>query len=143
MKTMTPQEVFDTAVRGVLGQGRPAIRVREGGTVCVFRGADGAKCANGWLIPDELWDERFDGLTMEAVTQLLVDRGLDLTEHLRFTGAYEDRLLARLQSAHDMAAFSGRTLKTGNAFIEAFKAYAQNVAADFNLNPDVLAEEHA
>lgn len=140
MKTMTAQEVFDTAVRGVLSQGMPSIRPGDAEPRCAFRGADGTKCANGWLIPDEFWEDSFNDLAIDEVAMALRERGLDLTQHLRPKTFNEDRLLYRLQRAHDAAAFAGGTIRTDSAFIEAFKAFAGDVATDFELNPAALNE---
>lgn len=87
---MTKQETFDTVVEHLRQQGRPAWD--RGGTACLYRTSQGLKCAVGCLIPDELYEARFEGvsLTNQKVLQhILRDLGHDVN------------LLIELQMIHD------------------------------------------
>lgn len=51
------QDVFDEVALHLLRQGQKS--ASEG--ICYYRGPDGLKCAAGFLIPDELYHESFEG----------------------------------------------------------------------------------
>lgn len=84
---MTPQEMFDTALNGVLGQGGPS--VDKGGN-CIYRRADGRRCAAGWILPDEVVAD-YEGYGVDCI-------------HLSEPFANHEELLLSIQIAHDMAA---------------------------------------
>jgi hypothetical protein len=75
---MTPQEIFDKAVGGIVKQGKPGFDYSRG--VCSFYTRDGAKCAVGQLIPDQLaqqWEaapEPFNTLLFESYPELFQHR---------------------------------------------------------------------
>jgi len=94
---MTPQEIFDKAVDGMLKQGVQSMN--ECGS-CVYRSSDGLKCAVGHVIPDELYDPGMDdqttlldGTAIEAILRHYDDLPAWMHEH--------KVLLTRLQTAHD------------------------------------------
>lgn len=94
---MTPQEVFDTAVNGVIAQGRPSAEIDEQGRLrCLYRSPDGCKCAAGHVLTceDDLAAADADpsGLNSKCVRGMARDAGIDAV------------LLAHLQGAHDGAA---------------------------------------
>ena len=62
---MTEQEVFDKVKAHLLQQNSKALH-KGGG--CAYKAEDGKKCAVGCLIPDELYQERFENL---GISQLL------------------------------------------------------------------------
>lgn len=85
---MTGQEVFDRVVAHLRAQGEKAI---SGTGLCLYRGADGRKCAVGCLIPDELYTPAVEG---EAVD------GPYMKDLLREIGVRQDLALG-LQQVHD------------------------------------------
>jgi len=56
---MTDQETFNKVKEHLLTQNRKSYDTYVG---CMYRSADGLKCAIGCLIPDELYEDRFEGL---------------------------------------------------------------------------------
>jgi len=63
-KYNTKQEIFDVVYRGLASQGfRQSVKSTswsDTGPRCRYRSEVG-KCAAGWLIPDEMYDPKFDG----------------------------------------------------------------------------------
>lgn len=55
---LTAQTIFDTVVARLRAQG--AQSVSADGTRCLYRGAEGRKCAVGWLISDAAYDPMMD-----------------------------------------------------------------------------------
>lgn len=91
MMMMTPQEIFDTASIAVLKQGQRATR----NELCVYRAANGLKCALGHLIPDEMYKKEMEGNGAYTV----VKKFPELPEYLRTN----IELVKHLQNAHDMS----------------------------------------
>ena len=93
---MTPQEIFDKAVGGVIAQGKLAIDPNRG---CAYRTEDGAACVVGQLIDAETakeWDEFNDpDPTIMSIAHSHLGIPEEMEPHLK--------LLAELQSAHDGA----------------------------------------
>lgn len=85
---MTEQKIFDKVATHLQKQGRRALD-KDG--VCVYRGEEGAKCAVGALIPDELYDSKVEGVTVAGIP-----RHDDTEEDAR-----KLVLLSRLQRVHD------------------------------------------
>jgi hypothetical protein len=83
----TEQEVFDIVATGLLRQGRQSVESNPRNRViplqCLYRGADGCKCAAGMLIPDEHYRDDFEirawedlaaaGVVPDQHTQLIQD----------------------------------------------------------------------
>ena len=96
IKKLTMQEVFDTAVIGLLKQG---VKSAEPGnpSACRYRGEGGLKCAVGFLIPDELYDDSIEccEVSNNAVLELLDKCGVPTTT------AGTTKLLEQLQEIHD------------------------------------------
>jgi hypothetical protein len=115
------QEAFNKALFGVRAQGGPSMREQpgDGYPQCAYRGPDGCKCGVGHLIPDEKYEDRFEGkpawegAIMEAV-------GLHSTDDPAF--------LQALQKAHDEAALGMR-----KNFISNFNAGMVKVADKYGL----------
>ncbi len=57
---MDAQQIFDAAVGHLLRQNEKAQIVGHWAKYCGYRGQNGTKCAVGALIPDELYDARFE-----------------------------------------------------------------------------------
>lgn len=66
---MTNQEAFTKVAIHLLTQRKKSLRSGEYGDreVCAYRGADGLQCAIGCLIPDDEYDEIFEGVDIEGV----------------------------------------------------------------------------
>lgn len=62
----TPQEIFDTVARHLLTQNKRATNgdspMDNAATWCRYRTPDGLRCAGGCLIPDDRYEEAFEGL---------------------------------------------------------------------------------
>lgn len=117
---MTRQETFDKAVRGVIEQGRPSV---SGGT-CMYRGANGRKCAAGHLIPDGKYEPEMDSGSLDArpcVRELLASAGHDV------------KFVRELQGVHDLS-----TGTSDAEFLVRFRERAAKLAARYGLNTDVL-----
>lgn len=82
------QEIFDAAYKGLASQGFVRSLAEVG---CAYRGAEGRRCAIGFLIPDEKYSPELEGLTPEDI---VVCRAADICE--------DDWMFAKdLQEAHD------------------------------------------
>ena len=92
MKTLTRQDIFNIAANGLLKQGKQS----ASGDKCLYRGPDGLKCAIGMLIPDELYEDAFEGnsASKPSVRKALVKAGVPNTV------GYKD-FLDNLQDVHD------------------------------------------
>lgn len=120
---MTPQEIFDTVVRHLAKQGRPA----RTEAICAYRMdmGDGTvlQCAVGCLIPEHLYSLDMEGLRVQNIVLRPT-----LPEWFRVNSS----LLADLQGDHD-------------GWLEGapFSAIAPDLAATaevHNLSTDVIRE---
>jgi hypothetical protein len=122
------QNAFNTAYLGLIKQGMPAI----GRYGCSYRGDGNTCCAVGMLIPDALYDPRFEST---SVSSLLRDRydfrcAIGLTDEMLESGDIES-LLSGMQAAHD------RALR-GERWVEEFTTRMREIAGDFGLTvPEV------
>lgn len=135
---MSYQQAFDTAVRGVLTQGRRSFEFGR----CRYRSGDGSRCAVGHLFPDQLINA-FSWANGVSVSALPVGMQMHLSDLLGGEvielGSRAMRFLEDLQRAHDMTPPNERT----NAeYIEGFKVRAAVLAHDFSLNTDVFNEAY-
>ena len=98
---MNRQESFNYICRNLIAASAPSVyrddTIEE--TKCQYRGEDGAKCAVGWLIPDDLYHPHMEG---KSVLRLFVDHP-ELQEEPTFK-AWTSYLLCELQEMHDNAA---------------------------------------
>lgn len=125
----TMQEAFDIAARGVIGQGGPSVDVG----MCVYRSANGRKCAAGHLISDQNYRDVFEGQTIGKIWD-------KINEWDRLS----PKFLSFLQKAHDENALpldgmEYLVIADGN-FISGYKASMRAVAERFNLDAKVLDE---
>lgn len=90
---MTLQEIFDTSVNGLRAQGYQQSTDPIKG--CLYRGPNGLKCAAGFCIPDEIYEESME----REVIGVVIVKSPALQEMFP-TEAHEE-LLRRLQSIHD------------------------------------------
>lgn len=123
---MTKQEIFDKVWCGILAQGQPSMD--ESDRFCMYRGADGRKCAAGHLIDDEHYHRN-----LELVA---VDFGYfnnEVVEALQNSiGTLDNELVVlirELQIAHDTSSSE----RAAN-FVSSFQARAEGVATRFGLN---------
>jgi hypothetical protein len=102
----------------MIAQGRPSRSEYDGD--CLYRGPDGSKCAAGVLIPDELYNPRFEGTAADQkdVGSILSRLGHDLS------------LVRDLQVVHDEAG--------SNHFIRDFRDAAAVTAQCYGLDASVL-----
>jgi len=60
---------------------------------CMYRSSEGLKCAIGCLIPDELYDPKYEGVQVKNLPMEILDKiGLNQNDYL---------FLSRLQLLHD------------------------------------------
>lgn len=88
---MTNQEIFDTVKTHLLTQDAKAIDFRG---ECVYRAADGKRCAAGCVIPDELYSSDYEGLGADHRELLRVWECLGIDKEGQI-------LLSDLQDVHD------------------------------------------
>lgn len=94
---MSDQEVFDIVATHLFAQGKRSLKVgAERIGTCAYRGADGLKCAIGILIPDAIYQKKWDDCSNAIDT--LLDRA---TKALRPLHTHS-WLLEELQNVHDM-----------------------------------------
>lgn len=137
---MDAQEIFDKVATHLFAQGEKAI---SGDGSCVYRGADGAMCAVGCLIPNEVYTPAMEGLKAHA---LLSEEGFipyndsDLDRRLIIpelaTLRSHKALLGDLQDVHDAHedesyAFVWDSTKT-------MREALRRVARMHNLNTSIL-----
>ena len=89
MKKLTKQDIFNISANGLLKQGKKSVDAHS----CLYRGPNGLKCAIGMLIPDELYQDRFEG-------QSASDSGAIKTLNVPDTAEYA-LFLDNLQDIHD------------------------------------------
>lgn len=114
---MTQQEIFDTVLFNLREQGRASMN----GTDCMYRGGNGAKCAVGWLIPDEHYSEELEDINVmgEWVQLTLQHAGIEITPSTL-------SLLSDMQRAHDkVLAHDG---------VQNWEARMRGIALDYDLH---------
>lgn len=113
---MTNQEAFDKVWQYFVVEGHP--KAISGNGKCYYRSPDGHKCAAGCLIPDELYNSRWETSSIEAV--MCMDDAIALL----FSRVDPD-LLQALQWAHDQA--------QRPSFHTDLQVRLRRVAEEFNL----------
>lgn len=82
MGNVIPQQVtFDTLARHLIRQGRPSVRRDAHGITGAYRGEGGCRCPAGLLIPDDLYDPGFEGLSVaddQPTGRIIAEQGHDL-----------------------------------------------------------------
>jgi hypothetical protein len=140
MNKLTKQQIFDKVATHLMAQGQRS--AREYSSECLYRGEGGLRCAVGFLIADEHYDERFEGSgvgwgLVEDSTDVYGGDYTSLTAKL-LLGALEAagvdtrnratiELLGSLQAVHD------------NRDPSNWAESLRSVAVKFNLNTDVIA----
>ena len=92
---MSNQEVFNKVLAHLRKQGRAAM---DDESTCVYRAPNGTSCAVGCLLPDNLYDPRIEG---ESVDALVWTRAGDFPAIAAFLERFDIDLLIDLQIAHD------------------------------------------
>jgi hypothetical protein len=106
---LTDQEVFDRVATHLLTQRKKA---EDQTGMCVYRGPEGAKCALGCLIPDELYEPRFEGADLRVMVAENISQNREL--------------LAYLQDIHDSES------------VDRWAYYLRHAAETFGLDATIL-----
>ena len=131
-KYRTMQNMFDTAVKGIIKQGKPSIVKKHGGPgVCRYRGRNGLKCAIGHLITDSKYSAKLEGISLlgnnldggVAIDRILEAANIDPRDQF---------FAANLQHLHDGCP------SFGDGFLTEFKKSARRFAEAHNLSTKVL-----
>jgi hypothetical protein len=93
LQYLTKQEIFDIAYTGLKNQyfQRSVVYRAVSGNECKYRGENGLKCSIGHAIPDDLYQESFEGRQAKM---------LILNNETMFNSKYSE-FLGELQWAHD------------------------------------------
>jgi len=93
---MTKQEMFDKACEGLAAQGWQKSRALNG-AACLYRGPYGLKCAVGHIIPDEIYDPKWDAYigSIQEVCEASSDVAALIGSEIEFA--------REMQRAHDTA----------------------------------------
>jgi len=114
------QTLFDTAARGLIEQGEPALDPDTEHTRCMYRTPhNNLKCAVGMLIPDEKYDRSFEYKNLRDV---ITETGIATLDDAQF--------LSDMQGAHDQH----YTVSFSSWRTEMFE-----VAKKYDLNTNVFA----
>lgn len=70
---MTDQELFDKVATHLLTQNAKS---QESDGTCAYRGENGTKCSIGCLIPDDKYDEDFEGKRVGSCAELREAAGI-------------------------------------------------------------------
>ena len=125
MDDITAQEVFDTAVCGIIAQG---VRSTDADGNCVYLGPDGHKCAAGFLIPDDAYHPSMDSGFGTWFGELC-------REFPELPGHTHVNLVEQLQGAHDDAG----PLRIGNTgFVAYFAGRAREIAERYRLGTTAM-----
>jgi hypothetical protein len=65
MSKLTNQQVFNKVVTALRAQGCKSIRLDT--HCCLYRGPDNTKCAAGHILPDELYNESLEKLSVTSL----------------------------------------------------------------------------
>lgn len=119
------QEAFDKMARGVIKQGKQAVKPDGDTMTCVLRTKDGLRCAIGQMIPAKQYRKWFEDLGLDDLAKIIPAlRELDFN------------FLHDVRSAHDNS-------DEGERFIKDFKGAMRSVAEDYGLKKGVLREKLA
>lgn len=99
MEKLNNQTAFNQVVRGLMKQGEPSFDAK--GAHCFYRGTDGKKCAAGHLVPDELYKESMEKITIDNI---LDPTGSHYDKELaQYLSGVDIGLLTELQVIHDFS----------------------------------------
>lgn len=118
---MNAQEIYNTVKAGLASQGWiPSV---DAYGWCAFRDNLGRKCAAGWLIPDEVYDDHMEGEPIEQLFELYSE-----LEHL----SRHVELIQKLQDAHDSFV---RDVWHKPSRKESLQVWVERVAVECGLHP--------
>ncbi len=112
----TKQMTFDTVVNALREQGIPSV---SGSYSCAYRGHNGAKCAAGHLIPNELYKESFEGISVLPGNDHLLEKSLE---------GHNLYLVKQLQIAHDTPVVEWAESFDDTRWLADFEELARKVA---------------
>lgn len=97
---MTDFEAFDTVSQHLLSQKKMSIRETDYGLECAYRGDNGLKCAIGCLIPDELYNEKMEGISIHGLARKFpslgkIFRDVNMDMLLELQGVHDDTPVER------------------------------------------------
>lgn len=141
---MTNQEIFNKVYTHLYKQAQPALRHSDfiDGPACAYRGEDGAMCAVGCLIPDDVYTPEIEGVGVSRLVarEHLVDdttaNGLSTALERSGIDVYDDStvgLLVELQGAHDLNLF--------DFGLAAWERKMHEIAAAYGLTVPVIEGE--
>ena len=143
---MELQEIFNKAHKHFAGMTEPSMGNEEStvGQQCAYRGAFGNKCVVGAFIPDELYNERLEGdsLDQESICEFEIGyHSTRVTEVLAkafgqdFLSDDQYLLLAKLQRTHDKNAMDWHNYEKKNDVLwyDFIKPAILSCAHDFKL----------
>ena len=116
---MSNQEVFNKVLAHLRKQGHAAM---DDESTCVYRAPNGTSCAVGCLLPDNLYDPRIEGRSVDA---LVSTRASDFPATAAFLERFDIDMLTDLQMAHD-----GRLADRG---ISAWEQRMAGIAKQYGL----------
>lgn len=128
----TMQALYDFIVTAIREQGRPSMD--PAGIYCMYRNADGAKCAAGHLITPSAYREKMEGLHVaaEEVWKAVAKNPLVKAAIKANDEDAVERLLHLMQQAHDQAAEDARI--QGIPFMVGFLDRSRGVGKEFKLD---------
>ncbi len=94
---MTSQEIFDTVLSHLRVQGPCTL---NGMIACRYRGSNGARCAIGALIPDDLYLPSMERMLITGLIRFMESLG-ERYSSLCKTFKEHEKLITRLQLIHD------------------------------------------
>lgn len=113
---MDKQAIFNKVATHLLAQGARSMGKYGSFEGCAYRGAGGARCAIGVLIPDELYRNELEGVEVEHLP-------FDVRDALGTDDSYMREFLHELQAVHDESP------------VAYWRQALNNVAADWTLKP--------
>lgn len=141
MKPYTNQTAFDAVVKHLRTQRKRAWSDEQ--EMCMYRNADGCKCAIGALIPDRIYVPRYEGFGFGAVLENMVstDNGrkpMPSKPLLALFGKCSQALLGSLQSVHDSASDWGHGNYEPNGLTAGMNSSLGRLAARWELDPSAI-----
>lgn len=128
------QLVFNDVWNKLFAQGKSAVNASG---ECLYRAADGLKCAVGHLITDDAYCPDIEGTTCsrpEVFTRIDSKYGFAETNVYDLRGLSDDHLLIDLQRAHDGL----RDVKEPSEWRDRFTRCMEMIAETFGLSTEGL-----
>lgn len=85
------QEAFNIAYRGLRSQGFEQSLLPGTKATCAYRGAEGRRCAIGWLVGDDVYDPKMEGGGVHRLVSYLQTK----------YSSDDQEFLGELQACHD------------------------------------------